>query len=216
MNRNRRTGRTSETGRVSDTRRASETDVDQRLHPDGWLDRYGDRLFQFALARVHEVQVAEDLVQETFLAALRSRDRFEGRSGEQTWLTAILKHKVADYLRTRDRERTVAAAGTESSDAWFNSLFNERGRWRVPPRDWGEQPDRELEQAEFFRVLSLCVGKLPQRLSEAFRSRVVDENSSESVCKKLEVSPTNLGVMLHRARSRLWHCLDVNWFGEGR
>ena len=73
-------------------------------HPETWVNEYGDFLYRFALSRVKDPSVAEDLVQETFLAALRARENFKGRSAGRTWLIAILKHKIVDYIRKKIRE----------------------------------------------------------------------------------------------------------------
>ena len=72
-----------------------------KLDPETWVDKYGDYLYRFALSRVKDPVIAEELVQETFLAALRSLKNFQGRSSGRTWLIAILKHKIIDYFRKK-------------------------------------------------------------------------------------------------------------------
>ena len=87
---------------------------DSNLNPDTWVDRYGDSLYRFAAVRVQDTAVAEDLVQETFLAALRGRKNFRSQSAVQTWLTAILKHKIVDHYRKKNREQTMEDIETVS------------------------------------------------------------------------------------------------------
>ncbi|MGE0378659.1 MAG: sigma-70 family RNA polymerase sigma factor [Planctomycetaceae bacterium] len=178
--------------------------------PECWVDDHGDALFRFAMVRVGRREIAEDLVQETFLAGLKSRDRFRGQSQERSWLIAILKHKTADWLNRRARERTQTMGA--GGDAWVDSLFDERERWEVPPGHWGDRPETALECTEFWDVFSVCVQKLPARLSMVFQQREIEERSTEEICKELRLSPTNLWVMLHRARLRLRKCLDAHWF----
>ncbi len=177
-----------------------------------WVDRHGDCLFRYALARVHRTDLAEDLVQEAFLAALRGRDKFTGASSERTWLIGILKHKLGDNLRRQHREQPVSAI---ASDVWIDELFDARGHWKKAPAPW-TNPGAAFENAEFWSTLSACLGKLPRRLASAFCLREIDELGNPEICAALGISATNLGVMLHRARLRLWHCLDIHWFGGER
>ena len=180
--------------------------------PASWVDRHGDFLFRYALRRVHQAELAEDLVQEAFLGALQSRDRFAGGSSERTWLVGILKHKIVDRLRRQYREQPVS---TLADDGWGNDLFDQTGHWKNGPSQWAK-PSAALENAEFGETMSRCLGKLPRALADAFSLREMTELPSAEVCRVLDVSPNHLGVMMHRARLRLWRCLDLHWFGGER
>jgi RNA polymerase sigma-70 factor (ECF subfamily) len=186
--------------------------------PETWVDRHGSYLFGFAMKRLRDPVLAEELVQEALLAALQSRDRFQGRSSERSWLVGILKHKIIDHFRRVSRERPA-----EDVAAWpdeFKEPFDEDGHWRVEegegPIDWGAQPLAALQQKEFQEVLSRCLTKLPPRMAEAFTLREMEELETDEICKILNVSSTNLWVILHRARLQLRRCLEVNWFGPAR
>jgi RNA polymerase sigma-70 factor (ECF subfamily) len=179
--------------------------------PARWVDVHGDYLFRYALCRLRQREVAEDLIQETFLAALRGRDRFAGASSERTWLVGILKRKLVDHLRRKGREQPVTDLTTV--DRWAEALFDERGNWKKKPGKWPADPSAALEKQEFWEIFTACLGKLPERLANAFTLRAVDEVDSQEVCKVLNVSANNLWVMLHRARLGLWRCLEINWFG---
>lgn len=181
------------------------------LEPDRWLKEHGDVLFRFAKSRVGRTEVSEDLVQETLLAALRGQLQFRGTSDERTWLIAILKRKIVDHLRHRGREASFASF--DKPDVWINDLFDQRERWKVAPGNWKNGPGAAMEQAEFWAVFSDCLGKLPERMAGVFTQREIDQLSAEEICKDLEITPTNLWVILYRARLRLWKCLDANWFG---
>ena len=183
-------------------------------NPESWVDQYGDFLYHFTLARVKDPSIAEDLVQETFLAALKARKNFQGRSSTRTWLIAILKHKLVDHIRKRVREQTsdkiedkFNAAANDPAD----TSFNDKGDWRIRPSKWAVDPLKLYEQKEFMNVLYHCLGGLPKRQADAFLMREIDGFSTEEICKVLNISATNSWVMLYRARMWLRRCLENNW-----
>src|SRR5262245_39702304 len=179
--------------------------------PTTWVDRHGDYLYRYARARVHDPDATEELVQEALLAALAARDRFQGRATERSWLTAILKRKVIDWLREKVRRR---ARERPLPDRWAEGLFTRWGKWKVSPVHWRpDDPGREMTRREFREVLAACLGNLPVRLRQAFVLRHMEEETPEAVCRSVGATSANLWVMLHRARL-LWRCLTVNWFGD--
>jgi RNA polymerase sigma-70 factor (ECF subfamily) len=177
------------------------------------VDLHGDALFRFAMSRVRDRGLAEELVQETFLAAFRARDRFAGRASERTWLSQILKNKIIDTYRRRSRKE--GSREFVAGDETIESLFNDRGHWREGPPSWNPDPHALVERDEFLVVLAECLRGLPPRQADAFTLRVMDETGTEEACKVLDVTATNLGVLLHRARLRLRKCLELNWFETG-
>ena len=179
--------------------------------PESWVDHYGDFLYRFALSRVKDPAVAEDLVQETFLAALRARESFKGRSAGRTWLIAILKHKIVDYIRKKIRE--PSSDKIEKLGDMTDADFNAEGKWQVRPHKWAINPEKIYEQKEFFDVLYHCLAELPERLAEAFMLREMDGISTAEVCKALDITATNSWVMLYRARMSLRRCLENEWLG---
>lgn len=167
------------------------------------------QLLRFARAQLRNDAWAEDAVSETLVAALEKPQAFGGRSQLKTWLVGILKHKVVDQLRRHQREATVLTADdTEDLD---DGLFGPNGEWREMPTDWGD-PEHSLRQVQFFAVLEACVDHLPAAQGRAFMMREWLELETDEICKSLGISPTNLWVMLHRARLRLRECLQANWF----
>lgn len=187
------------------------------LDPHRWLESHGDTLYRYALRRTSRGDIAEDLVQETLLAAWRGRDGFRGRSGERTWLMAILKHKVDDHFRC-EYQRPVedAPAGAEGdNDAVEDTFFDAAGHWRVKPQEWVSEPLATLEAEGFWRVLLECLAKLPEHQRESFTLREIDGLDTEQLCKVLSLSTTNIYVLLHRARLQMRRCLEVHWFGRG-
>ena len=181
------------------------------LNPAGWVDEHGDALYRFALLRVKDQHVAEDLVQETFLSALQSADRFKGKSSIRTWLVGILKHKTIDYFRKNTREVSASDLNMweEEDDQEY---FDKGGHWKKGPQEWNTSPEQLVENQEFWSTFQNCLGNLPEAHRRAFALRELDGIDSEEICKILSITSTNLWVMLHRARSRLRKCLDIHWF----
>jgi len=196
------------------TNRNEASHSHRRVAVDRWLDEYGDVLYRYAKSRVGRRDVAEDLVQETLLAGIRGQHSFRNQSSERTWLVGILKRKIADYYRQRARD--VAQVSLSQTDDWAESLFDDRGRWKSPPNIWEHSPFTPLERSEFWQVFTDCLGKVPDRMREAFSLNEIDEFSTEFICQEMGVTPTNLWVLLYRARLRLWKCLDANWFDGAR
>ncbi len=163
------------------------------------------------MARLGDRDVAEDVVQETFLAALGARDRFTGGSTERTWLVGILKNKVVDRIRRAVRDRP--SPEIPDHDAATAAVFD-RGYWRVAPRAWPRPADRVEQDREFREALERCLARLPDRMGLAFRLREADGIETDEICNILEVSATNLATLLYRARARLRQCLDRTWRGD--
>jgi RNA polymerase sigma-70 factor (ECF subfamily) len=195
------------------TQIAEENSVaDPNLDPETWVDQYGNYLYRFALARIKDQVVAEDLVQETFLAALRGRKNFKRHSTVKTWLSAILKHKILDYLRKKYREQVVNDIDTITETV--DGFFHKNGSWQIRPEKWNLDPSKIYEQREFIDTLFECLAKLPDRQSKAFMLREMEGYSTKEICNVLDISPTNSWVMLHRARMFLRRCLELFWFNK--
>jgi RNA polymerase sigma-70 factor (TIGR02943 family) len=172
------------------------------------VDTHGNHLFRFALFRTGDRATAEDLVQETFVAAWSSRESFKAASSEKTWLLGILKHKLYDHYRS---SKSGIAARIATSDI-TDSEFDERGAWKEMPRQWGETPDIKLDQKRFIAVLRKCLEGLTMPQRQAFVMREIDGYSTREICNESGVSATNLWVLLHRARIGLRKCLTEHWF----
>jgi len=181
-----------------------------------WVDQYGDYLYKYAVFRLRDSSAAEDAVQETFLAAIKAYEKFEGRGSERTWLVGILKHKITDHFRRLAREAPVGESEDEGSDhpEFFTRTDGWDNHWNndYAPTEWNATPAQLVEQGDFWRVFSECLGPLPQRTATAFTLREVDGLTSEEICDLLNVTVNNLWVMLHRARLHLRNCLEKNWF----
>lgn len=179
--------------------------------PETWVDRYGGYLYRYALSRVRDPSAAEDLVQETFAAALRARDGFRGASSERSWLTGILKHKIVDLFRRNAREHPIGEGDLREMENAAESFFDRFHHWTSAPKTWRD-PRASLEEREFWNALNRCVDQLPKTAASAFVLRVLEGHPGADVCKIMGVSSTNLGVILHRARLQLRGCLEKHWF----
>ena len=183
-----------------------------KLNSEAWVEQYGDALFGFALARVNNREIAEDLVQETFLAAVQAQKRFKGQSSEKTWLFGILKHKVIDHYRkskTIIYEQDLGRAPDNLDD-----FFDAKGSWQIRPEHWSANPGKSQDVKEFLDHFYRCLSDLPQRSADAFVYREIDGLSTEEICNLLDITSTNCWVILYRARMLLRKCLEL--FGFSR
>jgi RNA polymerase sigma-70 factor (ECF subfamily) len=183
-------------------------------NPDRWVDDHGDCLYRYALMRVRRPELAEDLVQETLLVAVRTQENFAGRSTEQSWLFGILKNKVCDHFRKLGRETSFTDLEFFSDE--HSDKFNGDDYWihENGPVQWQAEGVEAMNRAEFWAALRGCLGKLPQRVADVFAMREIDDVPSKEVCALLNISDANLWVMLHRARMALRQCLEMNYFSE--
>jgi RNA polymerase sigma-70 factor (ECF subfamily) len=172
-------------------------------------------LLRFAKLQLRNDSMAEDVVSETMLAMLEKPASFEGRSSLRTYATGILKFKIIDVLRQRGREVHVEPLPEQSIDDALDALFLADGHWREPPQAW-QEPERALEQSQFFEVLQLCVDRLPAKIGRVFMMREWLEQDISDICRELAITENNCSVMLFRARLLLRECLDRKWFGGDR
>lgn len=145
---------------------------------------------------------AEEVVQETFVAFLSGLDRFEGRSSLRTYLFGILYHKASNLRAKARREE-----GSDDIEALVEARFDAGGMWSRPPRG----PEAETLDAEIRSWVEKCAEGLSDSQRAAFFLKEVEGEAPEAVCNVLGVNPTNLRVMLHRARLKLRECLERNW-----
>jgi len=182
------------------------------------LDQHRGYLLRVARLQLRDEPLAEDVVQETLLAAL-SGSGFSGKSSLRTWLTGILKHKIVDAIRRKQREPTVASAfgdiDSEVDIEDLDGLFKDNGAWDAKPAEWGD-PDAALSRQQFFEVMNLCLEKLPPNTARVFVMREVMELETDEICKELTITANNLWVILYRARMSLRECLERNWFAGNR
>ena len=182
------------------------------FNPHMWVSNYADYLYSYAVFRINDGDLAMDLVQETFLAALERKGKFEGRSTEKTWLTAILKNKIVDIYRSRSTGLTkeVDAASNEN----FSDFFDHNdGHWNDQhrPAELGIEQADALENKEFQRILKACMTKLPALWLSVFSMKHIDDEATEMICSELKLTSSNFWVINHRTKVSLRSCLQKNW-----
>ncbi len=182
------------------------------INPDAWVDQYGDYLYRYALMRLKNPTSAEDAVQETFLAAMKGVDRFDGRTDIKYWLRGILRNKIVDHIRRAVREDVVE--DTDAQEMLDSFWFKHSGVAALRPAPWQFDPHRAFERTEFWTIFRSCMAGLREPLRQAFTLKMLEDLPSEEVCKILKVSPNNLWVMMHRARTALKACMEKKWAAE--
>ena len=188
-----------------------KTNTSNTLSPNKWVDNYADYLFNYAVARVNNSNVAKDLVQETFFAGLKSAKNFQGKSTERTWLVSILKRKVIDYYRKINSKKGQA----EVRMSFYDNGENE-GNWieEHVPQSWSSEVEKNIENDELKSQLDQCIDKLPEKYAMVFRMKTIQEFDTQEICKELNITSSNLWVIIHRARTQLRNCMEKNWFNK--
>jgi len=176
------------------------------------LEKYRPQLLKFAMLQLRNATTAEDVVQETMLAALQSGGSFAGQSSVKTWLVGILKHKIIDTIRRQSREQPLDLGADEVSLEDLGALFQDDGHFQDQPADWGD-PEAALTQRRFFEVLERCMAGLPKNTARVFTMREVMGLDTDEICKDVGITPSNCWVLLYRARMALRGCLEQRWFG---
>jgi RNA polymerase sigma-70 factor (ECF subfamily) len=172
-----------------------------------WVKIYTKDLFSYTITKVHQKEIAEDLVQDAFLSAYQSYENYKGKSNVKTWLFSILKHKIADYFRSKYK------SSTEVSSDLIDKFFDGNHRWKPEcrPQHWTEEKEL-LDDPEFSKALNDCFNKLPDKWSYAVQLKFLEEHNSKIICSKLEITTSNFWQIIHRAKLHLRNCLELKWF----
>lgn len=181
-----------------------------KADPHKWLELYGDMLYQHALPRINDSVLAEDLVQDTFLSALKGLDGYKGEASEKNWLFTILKNKIIDHYRKKATEQAVVTMpDLQIAGEWFN----EEGAWaeNSKPKDW-QAADDTVEKKEFQKVINWCKDHLKALQQHVFTLKYMEDLDSDEICKLLNISSSNYWVLIHRARLQMRDCVEKNWF----
>ena len=177
-------------------------------------------LYSYALARVRTPSAAEELVQETLLAAVEGRAAFRRESKPRTWLTGILKHKIIDWHRSEARNPArassrLASDSDDPSEDTSDAVFESAGNWVTPPSEW-PNPEQSFDNERFWQMIEGGLARLPAATARAFYLREIEGSSTDEICAELGISQSNCWVMLHRARFSLRQYLEENWFGNAK
>jgi len=176
------------------------------------VERYHPVMLRVALAYVPSTAVAEEVVQDTWLAVLRGLARFEERSSLRTWLFSILVNRARTTGERETRSVPVADAGPVVDAA----RFGPSGSWAAPPEHWVEEAENRIDAAKLAEPLRAGLDVLPARQREVVLLRDVEGLSSAEVCEVLAISEANQRVLLHRGRSKLRQVLEAELGGAAR
>jgi RNA polymerase sigma-70 factor (ECF subfamily) len=176
--------------------------------------RHGPSMVRLARMYVPSSALADDVVQETWLAVVRGLERFEGRSSFKTWLYRILVNRAKTRGVREHRSIPFASLGSghEDDDAEGPSVdpsrFGDDGGWLSPPRRWEEDPEAALRSKETRRLVEEAIAELPERQRLVITLRDLEGLSGEEVRNALDLSETNQRVLLHRARAKVRQALE--------
>lgn len=178
------------------------------IDPTKWVDKYSDYLFNYTIVRVNDREVTNDLISETFLAGLKSMKNFKGEASERTWLISILKRKIVDYYRKINSNKGKAEVKIQ-----YNSSDNE-GEWLEEQiADLSHRTAEDImENDELGLAILECLDQLNEKQATIFKMKTIEGIETEAICNEFNISPSNLWVIIHRARTSLAKCLEKNWF----
>lgn len=190
----------------------------EKLQPEKWVELYGDYLYNLAIYKISDKALAEDLVQDTFLSALKARNSFRGDSSEKTWLCSILNNKIIDFYRKKKQPESLDEY-LENTALSFNSNFfdlspADYGHMNVSAlaADWGSHAESSIMRNEFRTVMSFCLSKLPEKMTPVFSAKFIEEKKSDEICKEFNITSSNFWVIMHRTKLLMRACLEKNWF----
>lgn len=173
-----------------------------------WVNQYTQEMYSWALHKTSSAQLAEDLVQDTFLAAAEKLEGFKGDSAPKTWLFAILNNKIVDHYRKKSRNPTSL-----DNDMLSNN-FDEKGKWHksAQPKNWHLDDKNLLDDDEFMAILAMCMEALPEQWNSCMKLKYLMDNNGEQICQELNITPSNFWQIIHRAKLRMRDCIETNWF----
>ena len=180
-----------------------------QIDPNKWISSYSDYLYNFTISRVSDRDIAQDLIQDTFLAGLKSMKNFKGEASERTWLISILKRKIIDHYRKINSNKGKAEVRMS-----YNSDSESEGDWleeRVAD-PFDKTAEDTLENNELGLAIHDCIAKLPKKQAQVFKMKTLLGYETEAICNELEITASNLWVIIHRARTAMVACLGKNWY----
>lgn len=184
---------------------------------DELVNQHHGALIRMAMGYVADREVAEEVVQDTWMVVIESLDRFEGRSSLRTWIFGILIHKAKDRGVREKRHATFSSFESfddDSEEAVDPSRFQQSGEWAghwaFPPQPWDDRtPEKLLANQQAVTAMQQAIDELPATLKDALILRDVEGVESTEICELLKITETNLNVRLHRARERVRQAVET-------
>lgn len=178
-----------------------------KLDPNYWMQRYSDYLFNYTIVRVNNSDIAKDLISETFLAGLKSAANYKGLASERTWLISILKRKIIDHYRKINSNKGKAEVrmtynNEDSEGDWLEERVSD-------PFD--KTAEDKLENEELGLTILNCLDSLDDKQAQIFKLKTIENYDTEAICNKFNITPSNLWVIIHRARKAMAACMEEKW-----
>lgn len=175
-----------------------------------WVNDYTDEMYSWAYHKVSDAETAKDIVQDSFFAAAKTIDSFQGKSTPKTWLFSILNHKIIDHYRKKTKQVIRV------DDGIINELFDSDGGWKSSKKqnDWEEDEINLLDDFNFIKILNLCLEALPEKWNICIQSKYLSNKKGNEICQDLNINPTNFWQIIHRAKLQLRNCIENNWHKE--
>ncbi len=172
------------------------------------VNTFTDDLYNWAYYKTSNIDIAKDLVQDTFLVASEKNKGFQNKSSHKSWLFAILNNKIVDYYRKKIR--------VESNFDNLGNYFNDTGDWssKSKPLDWGESESKLSESVEFQEALAICLNELPEIWNACINLKFLSSKSGDEICQELEISSSNYWQIIRRAKLQLRKCIVINWIKD--
>ncbi len=177
-----------------------------------WVKLYTKELLKYCFYKTSDLEVAENIVQDTFEAVVKSYDSYHRDSNPKTWIYAILNNKIKDYYKSK-KNQFVSLEDYHHGDK--DDYFDDDDGWKKEsaPKDWlDESSNNVLDNEEFVKIFQLCIEHLPANWRECIKMKYILNVKGTEICDVLSISQANFWQILHRAKLDLRKCLEINWF----
>ncbi len=176
-----------------------------------WVHEYSDEMYTWTVHKISDQSATEDLVQETFISAFQSFEKFQNKSSPKTWLFAILKNKIFDYYRQHVK---LVSLSDDEQNKQLENIFDSDDQWKneSKPHEWDLDDKNLLDDIEFGGILQTCLEKLPSQWLSCIQLKYIGIKEGEEICQVLGLTSSNYWQMLHRAKLQVRICLENNWF----
>lgn len=172
------------------------------------IKNFQNSMLYVAVAIVGE-SIAEEVVQEAWVAVIKAIPKFEGRSSLKTWILRIVSNGAKTRLRKESRTVSMGDAADLETSAIASDRFQANGHWQAPPNAWqAETPESLLASEQLSEKMMRALDQLPDLQKTVLILREIEGLEMEEICKVLDISESNSRVLLHRARSRVWETID--------
>lgn len=171
-----------------------------------WVHLYGDILYNWAFHKTNSKEIAEDLVQETFIIALKKINQFENRSSPKTWLIAILNNKIIDHHRANYSTKFTSIE--KNGITLTNTMFDNENFWlnELDEKIWNGNDKSSVERVE--SKLKECISNLPEKWNLAISYKYFSNQKTEVICQELGITTSNYWQIIHRAKLLLKKCVE--------